>query len=140
MQRGTAQRRAILQALEDAPGPLTAQELHDRAREDVRGIGLATVYRNLGELERDGQVVAVHLPRDATRFEPAGRGHHHHFRCVRCDTVFELEGGCPLSLLEDVTLPGGLRVTGHELVLFGVCASCASRPVGRGDTPARETT
>ena len=70
MQRGTAQRRAILQALEDAPGPLTAQELHDRAREEVEGIGLATVYRNLGELERDGQVVAVHLPRDATRYDP----------------------------------------------------------------------
>ena len=124
MQRGTAQRRAIQQALADAPGPLTAQELHDRARARLDGLGLATVYRNLNELEREGEVVPVHLPGDATRYEPAGRGHHHHFRCIRCDTVFELEVGCPLSLLEDVTLPGGMRVTGHELVLFGVCASC----------------
>lgn len=125
MQRGTEQRKAIQQALAEAPGPLTAQELHDRARASVGGLGLATVYRNLNDLERGGEVVAVHLPGDATRYEPSGRGHHHHFRCVRCATVFELEVGCPLSLLENVTLPGGLRVTGHELVLFGVCASCS---------------
>lgn len=124
MQRGTVQRRAILRALEEAPGPLTAQELHERAQARVDGIGLATVYRNLSELERGGAVVAVHLPSDATRYEPAGRGHHHHFRCVRCDTVFELEVACPLAVLEDVTLPGGLTVTGHELVLFGVCERC----------------
>ena len=128
MQRGTAQRRAIQEALADAPGPLTAQELHDRARARLDGLGLATVYRNLNELEREGVVVPVHLPGDATRYEPAGRGHHHHFRCLRCDTVFELEVGCPLSLLENVTLPGGMRVTGHELVLFGVCASCGDAP------------
>lgn len=131
MQRGTAQRRAILQALEEAPGPLTAQELHDHARTSVGGLGLATVYRNLNELERGGQVVTVHLPGDTTRYEPAGRGHHHHFRCLRCDTVFELELGCPLSMLEDVTLPGGLRVTGHELVLFGVCDACGKQGAGK---------
>jgi Fur family transcriptional regulator, ferric uptake regulator len=130
MQRGTAQRRAILEALHEAPGPLTAQELHGRAREAVEGLGLATVYRNLNELERSGQVVSVHLPGDATRYEPSGRGHHHHFRCVRCDTVFELDVGCPLALLEDVTLPGGLQVTGHELVLFGLCRECAKASGG----------
>lgn len=124
MQRGTAQRRAILEALEEAPGPLTAQELHSRAQARVGGLGLATVYRNLSDLERCGDVVSVHLPSDATRYEPAGRGHHHHFRCVRCDTVFELEVACPLAVLEDVTLPGGLTVTGHELVLFGLCGAC----------------
>lgn len=132
MQRGTTQRRAILRALEEAPGPLTAQELHARAQARADGLGLATVYRNLSELERRGRVVAVHLPSDATRYEPAGRGHHHHFRCVRCDTVFELEAACPLAMLEDVTLPGGLKVTGHELVLFGLCERCAqeSPPAG----------
>ncbi len=124
MQRGTAQRRAIVRSLEDAPGPLTAQELHDRARQGLEGLGLATVYRNLAELEKEGEIVSVQLPGDATRYEPAGRGHHHHFRCVRCHTVFELDLGCPLTMLEDVTLPGGMRVTGHELVLFGVCEAC----------------
>ncbi|MFA5594049.1 MAG: transcriptional repressor [Trueperaceae bacterium] len=125
MSRRTEQREAILHTLAEAEGPLTAQEVHDRARAVHPTIGLATVYRNLSSLEQDGAVVAVHLPQDATRYETAGRGHHHHFRCVKCQTVFEIEGSCPVALLEGATLPGGLTVLGHELVFFGKCASCA---------------
>ncbi|MFA5550337.1 MAG: transcriptional repressor [Trueperaceae bacterium] len=125
MSRRTEQREAILEALVGAAGPLTAQEVHDRARELHPTIGLATVYRNLASLEAEGDIVAVHLPQDATRYETAGRGHHHHFRCVECQTVLELEGTCPVAILEGVTLPGGLTVSGHELVLFGTCAPCS---------------
>jgi len=123
--RRTEQRAAILETLATAEGPLTAQEVHDRARELHPTIGLATVYRNLASLEADGAVAAVHLPQDATRYETAGRGHHHHFRCVQCHAVFELEGACPVAILEGATLPGGLTVLGHELVFFGKCATCA---------------
>src|SRR5690606_36091951 len=84
MSRRTAQREAIMSALADAEGPLTAQEVHERARGRLNGLGLATVYRNLGQLEEGGDVVSVHLPQDAARYELSGRGHHHHFRCVRC--------------------------------------------------------
>lgn len=124
MSRRTEQREAILRTLAGAEGPLTAQEVHARAKEVHPTIGLATVYRNLATLESDGAIVAVHLPQDATRYETAGRGHHHHFRCVKCHTVFEIEGACPVAILEGATLPGGLTVMGHELVFFGRCASC----------------
>ncbi len=127
MSRRTDQREAIVEALMSADGPLTAQEVHDRAKAFIPTIGLATVYRNLNNLEAQGDVVTVHLPQDATRYEPAGRGHHHHFRCIRCQTVFELDEGCPVALLEGATLPGGLTVLGHELVFFGRCASCSQQ-------------
>lgn len=125
MVRRTHQRRAILRALHAAPGPLTPQEVHERAQEDAGGLGLATVYRNLGRLERSGDVVQVHLPDDATRYEPAGRGHHHHFRCRFCDRVYELDTDCPVSVLEGVTLPGGYQVEDHALTLYGRCPRCA---------------
>ena len=88
-------------------------------------MGLATVYRNLNALEAQGEVIPVHLPNDTTRFEPAGRGHHHHFRCESCEQVFELEAKCPVAVLEGVTLPGGYKVEHHELTLYGVCPTCA---------------
>lgn len=127
MKRQTSQRRAIMSALETAPGPLTPQEVLELASEDQRTLGLATVYRNLGSLEEAGEVVAVHLPGDTTRYEPAGRGHHHHFRCERCDGVFELTTSCPVAIPEGVTLPGGYRVYHHELTLYGVCPACQAR-------------
>src|SRR5690606_36399649 len=100
MSRRTDQREAILRTLAEAEGPLTAQEVHERARSLHPTIGLATVYRNLTSLESSGSIVAVHLPQDATRYETAGRGHHHHFRCVKCQSVFQIEGSCPVAMLE----------------------------------------
>ena len=129
--RQTAQRRAILRALDEARGPLTPQEVLDRATEHAGGLGLATVYRNLSALAEHGDVVAVHLPNESTRYERAGRGHHHHFRCERCGQVFELHATCPVAVLEGVTLPGGFEVRDHALTLYGLCPDC------RGGAPAR---
>jgi Fur family transcriptional regulator, ferric uptake regulator len=128
MQRNTNQRRAILNALQTAPGPLTPQEVLERAQDDSEHLGLATVYRNLNALSEQGDIIAVHLPNDVPRYEMAGRGHHHHFRCETCGKVFELEGSCPVAVLEGVTLPGGFKVQGHELTLYGVCSRCQARP------------
>lgn len=124
MKRQTAQRRAILNVLEHAPGPLTPQEVLDAARMAQAGLGLATVYRNLSTLEAAGEVIPVHLPGESARFEVAGRGHHHHFRCEQCRAVFELNATCPVAVLEGVTLPGGFAVKHHDLTLYGLCPSC----------------
>ena len=122
--RQTSQRRAILRALDEAPGPLTPQEVLERATLHHPQLGLATVYRNLASLTEHGDVTAVHLPNDTTRYEPGGRGHHHHFRCERCGRVFELNATCPVAMLQGVTLPGGFEVRDHALTLYGLCPDC----------------
>jgi Fur family ferric uptake transcriptional regulator len=122
--RQTVQRRAILQALDEASGPLTPSEVLERAAHHHNALGLATVYRNLNALEAHGEVVAVHLPNESTRFELAGRGHHHHFRCEACGRVFELHATCPVAVLQGVTLPGGFEVRDHALTLYGLCPDC----------------
>ena len=76
----------------------------------------------------NGDVVTVHLPNESTRYERAGRGHHHHFRCERCGQVFELRATCPVAVLEGVTLPGGFEVRGHALTLYGLCPECRAAP------------
>lgn len=124
MKRTTSQRVAIVNALANAAGPLTPQEVLEQASKEQKGLGLATVYRNLSALEASGAVALVHLPNDSTRYEPAGRGHHHHFRCEACEQVFELEAKCPVSVLEGVTLPGGYKVQNHDLTLYGLCPGC----------------
>ena len=72
----TSQRRAILRALEEAPGPLTPQEVFQSASRHHPGLGLATVYRNLGALAERGAVSTVHLPNETTtRYEPRRASH-----------------------------------------------------------------
>ncbi|TVP75229.1 MAG: transcriptional repressor [Gemmatimonadales bacterium] len=123
MQRDTRQRKAIRRALVDAGHPLSPQELHDAASEDVPGLGIATVYRNLKALGEAGFLETVELPGEPPRYEVAGKGHHHHFHCRSCDRVFEVDG-CPGNL--DRITPPGFRLEDHEFVLYGRCESCAA--------------
>lgn len=93
------------------------------AGHEIIGLGIATVYRNIKLLKEDGRIVSVELPGEEPRYEPEGRGHHHHFRCTSCERTFDLEG-CPVGIPEGTTLPGGYKVEAHSLTLYGRCATC----------------
>lgn len=132
MRRRTRQRRTIAQVLAGAPGPLTPREVLEQAGRVLPGLGVATVYRNLAVLEEEGEIRSVHLPGEHARYESTGRGHHHHFRCRSCAMVFDLDARCPVAVLEGATLPGGFRVNGHDLTLYGTCPDCAERDEATG--------
>ncbi|MEX1256709.1 MAG: transcriptional repressor [Gemmatimonadota bacterium] len=123
IQRETRQRRAIRKTFEEAGHPLSPKELLDAARSHVGGLGIATIYRNLKSLQDDGWIVPVDLPGEPSRYEIAGKGHHHHFHCRSCDRVYEVDG-CPGNL-RSVT-PDGFRLESHEFVLYGLCEACAA--------------
>ena len=125
VQRDTAQRRAIRRALEEAGRPLGAIEVLEASKAHAPGLGIATVYRNIKSLLEGGEVSAVELPGEPPRYEAAGKGHHHHFRCERCQRVYELAIVCSSNLRR--ALPKGFRMTAHEVLVHGVCAACAGR-------------
>lgn len=120
--RKTRQREALQAAFEGADRPLSVGELLDAAAKRVEGLGIATVYRNVRSLLDEGWIVAVEMQGDATRYERAGKGHHHHFQCERCDRVFDLSG-CFDNVRK--LAPPKFRVKEHALTLYGVCANCA---------------
>ncbi|MEM7165546.1 MAG: transcriptional repressor [Planctomycetota bacterium] len=119
----TAQRQAIENAINAASGPLSPAEVLQAARVEVSSLSLATVYRTLKRMVTDGQLSTVDLPGQTPRYERAliAREHHHHFWCVNCDSVFDLEG-CVEGLKK--LLPSGFRMTSHEITLHGQCQSC----------------
>lgn len=123
MERKTKQRTAIMDAFTRADRPLSPDEVHKAAGKELAGLGKATVYRTIRKMVEESQLAEVALPGEASRYELAGKKHHHHFHCRKCDRVFELHG-CPGGLKRLV--PKGFRVQSHELILTGHCASCAS--------------
>jgi Fur family ferric uptake transcriptional regulator len=122
-ERHTRQRAAIRRALEREARPLSPAELLAAARREVPGLGVATVYRAVKALVEEGTAVAVELPGEPARYERTPAGHHHHFRCRRCERVFEVPG-CARGIAG--LAPAGFEVDGHELVLYGRCAPCAA--------------
>lgn len=122
MERNTRQRSAIREAITQADRPLLPQEVLDAAQQVVPGLGLATVYRNLKGLVEEGELQAVNLPGENTRFERAGHQHHHHFQCRQCQRVFDVHA-CPGDLSR--LAPQGFTVEDHDLTLYGRCKECA---------------
>jgi Fur family ferric uptake transcriptional regulator len=121
MERATRQNTAIRQAIAAAGRPLSPTEVLEAAREQVAGLGLATVYRNLKALVDSHVVQVVTLPGETARYEIAHRGHHHHFRCDGCQKVFDVHE-CPGDL--SGLAPPGFQVERHEITLYGRCSHC----------------
>lgn len=128
MERSTRQRDAIRQALLQAGRPLLPTEILAAAQLEVPALGIATVYRNLKQLQEAGEVQSVDLPGEAPRFEPAGPHHHHHFSCTACQRVFDVHA-CPGDMQK--LAPAGFTVERHELTLYGRCDECARPPQAR---------
>lgn len=126
--RNTRQRTAIRDAIAKAGAPVSPREILDLAGEDAEGLGLATVYRTLKLLVEAKEVQPVDLPGQSTRYEIAGKAHHHHFHCNQCERVFELEGCC--GHFEDLT-PRGFELESHDVTLFGRCKDCLGKPSGK---------
>ncbi len=130
MARRTAQRAAIRQVMEETPRALSPTEILQAAQLFVPRLGLTTVYRTVNALVEEGWLACVDLPGEASRYELAGRPHHHHFRCRCCDGVFGIDGCVPGI---EGSAPEGFTVQGHAVVLYGECAQC-----GQQAAPARE--
>ena len=123
IERATKQKRAIRSAFESEGRPLSTTEAFEAAQALIEGLGIATVYRSIKSLLDDGWLTPIDVPGKGILYEVAGKEHHHHFSCTTCHRVFELDG-CADDVL--VPLPRGFKATGHDLTIFGRCATCAA--------------
>ena len=119
--RNTQQRREILEVFERNNRPLASEEVLQLAQQKMSGLGIATVYRTIKALTDEGWLVPVEVPGAPPRYEVRGKAHHHHFHCLKCGKLFELEG-CLERLGE--LIPGSFRVVDHVVLIYGYCAHC----------------
>ncbi|MEJ2108494.1 MAG: transcriptional repressor [Acidobacteriota bacterium] len=121
MKRKTNQRNAIQNVFKRIDRPLSIHEILEEGRCTVETLNQATVYRNLKILVEDGWLKKISTPEKVTLYERSGKQHHHHFQCRSCDRLFEIDG-CAFN--EKSATPPGFITEGHEVYLYGICASC----------------
>lgn len=124
MERKTKQRRIIQEVFKKEARPLNPSEVHTLARQQLPTIGIATVYRTIRDLEREGKITSVDIPNKGLYYEASRTEHHHHFHCRVCQRIYEIE--CTLPT-EAQVLRNGFYVEDHEVVYHGVCAACRGR-------------
>lgn len=116
--RMTRQRREVydvLMSLRDHP---TASEVYERAKSNMPGISLATVYNCLEALVEHGAVRQVNFERESSRYCPNLTAHGH-FQDEQSGAVIDvpLKEGASLGDLLD--LPAGVQVNNIEITLTG---------------------
>lgn len=119
--RVTLQRRAIWEAFVTSGFQhLTADEVLHVARESLPELSRATVYNTLTDLVRTGILHTIPGP-GAARYDPDPDLTHHHFRCLDCDRLFDVD----LTGHEDVALTTpSFQAVRVKLLVEGYCPDC----------------
>ncbi|MGH2997313.1 MAG: Fur family transcriptional regulator [Gaiellaceae bacterium] len=121
--RLTSQRQAVLDAIGRSEGSFTVIELYDRARRAEPRLGLATVYRTVELLRRDGSVRAL-AGEGRPAYVRCHPGHHHHLVCLTCHSVEETEL-CAAPPAAELERRYGFTAETHEVDFYGTCKGCA---------------
>jgi Fe2+ or Zn2+ uptake regulation protein len=135
----TPKRLAILRLLGEEPTYVSPEEIWRRLKGDFPRIGLPTVYRNLDELAEGGVICKViHPNRQLYYFFCPNRSHHHHFICLSCRKVEDLDV-CVLQQIErEVDGKIGGTVLSHLMQVNGLCRECSAAERESGGTPEEQ--
>jgi Fur family ferric uptake transcriptional regulator len=123
--RLSTSRRLVLEALFEADGPISAEQLAEQ-----RDLDLASVYRNLETLERLGLARHVHFGHGPGLYVLVGRGEREYMFCERCRTARavgpeELDG-----VRAQIKQRFGHEARFTHFAIVGTCARCARSSPG----------
>ena len=126
--RSTRQRAAITQALSDAGGFRSAQQLHEQLRRGGDSVGLTTVYRTLQTLSEAGEIDVVRREDGEALYRRCSTGeHHHHLVCRDCGYSVEIDNDEVEKWTTAAARSHGFSDVTHDLEIFGRCSDCTSR-------------
>jgi Fur family ferric uptake transcriptional regulator len=126
MKRNTWQREAVKTALDTQDAFVSAQQLHSALREEGTGIGLATVYRALGDLAASGEADSLQSTEGEALYRACTPGqHHHHLICRQCGVAVEIEADAVERWARSVAAEHGFTQPEHVVDVFGLCPDCS---------------
>lgn len=121
--RGSKQKNAVLNAAKELASHPTAQEIFFKAKEEVMSISFGTVYRNLGVLVDDGDLITITSPGSEAHYDHNVKNHCH-IQCSICGKVRDLD--FPAVDFQGI-LPSdasGFTVDGVCVTFTGMCRYC----------------
>ena len=119
----TLRQNQLLKELRGCCDEMSGQQLYRALQDSPYAMGLATVYRNLRQLQQRGLVRCRHLPTGEALYAPVERDLHH-LTCVDCGKTLPIQH-CPLH---NLNIPQeqshNFQLIFHTLEFFGHCESC----------------
>lgn len=132
--RLTAQRRTLVEELQNAEGHLDATELLHRAnRRDTR-VNRATVYRTLDMLKKQGlvdELDLMHLHGEKHYYEARTHRDHVHLACFECGRIQEFTSTMYEELKKEIQKTCGFSIEVVRLEVGGRCRECVAKGAER---------
>ena len=124
--RQTNQRKFLIDAVFQEHDHFDAAELIDRLprRGQKNYVSAATVHRTLREFVDAGLLKSFQLDGRTVYELDYGYPQHDHLYCTRCRQLFEFQSDALMELRDEVAAEQGFRVSGHRMIIQGVCRDC----------------
>ena len=127
--RITDQRQALVDYIYQRHDHFDAEDLIfniGQKRSKIR-VSRPTVYRTLNELVEAGLLRKMALGGRAVYEHDYGYPQHDHLHCTICDELIEFQITDLSKLCEAVGGEHNFQVTGHRLIVTGICERCANQ-------------
>jgi Fur family transcriptional regulator, stress-responsive regulator len=124
--RVTAQRIAVLMAVESLPGHSDAESVRNAARAVTGRLSLQSTYNVLRVLTDAALSRCTQFPGHPARYETERHDNHHHFVCRHCGGIVDTDcqvGGAPCLRS---SLPESYAVDEAAVTFWGVCPDCTA--------------
>jgi Fe2+ or Zn2+ uptake regulation protein len=119
----TSQRKAVLEALKEARGHPSAEDVYLIVKKKNPKVALGTVYQALSVLEEIGIIGAKHWAESPTRYD-LNTDPHLDIRCQDCGEVAEIPGVELANLEARIRENTSYDVKKTRLVVEGLCPGC----------------
>jgi len=140
--RLTAQRRVLIETMQEAQEHLDASSLLALARKREPGIDRATVYRTIEMLKKLGlvdELDLMHLNGEKHYYEVKTRRDHVHLACFQCGRIEEFSSLLFEQLKSEIAKQVAFEVRVTRLEVGGRCRACCGSN-GRQDEARKDET
>jgi Fur family transcriptional regulator, peroxide stress response regulator len=122
--RITPQRYAVLNVLASSSDHPSAESIHAKLIEHYPTMSLATVYKTISLLKREGEILELEFSDLGNRYDGKKPYPHPHVICTECGKIID-----PSHLnLDEITskmmVETGFKILTHRLDFYGLCPEC----------------
>lgn len=121
------QRDAMLALIKSTKCHPNALWLYDEMRKEFPNISLGTVYRNLGVLEKTGDIIRVCVSGGSEHYD-GDTSDHCHFICRVCERVLDIDVP-EAEVLNSVSERLGVLIESRSLIFSGICKDCRNNNI-----------
>lgn len=122
--RITPQRYAVLNVLAHSPDHPSAESIHAELIDHYPTMSLATVYKTINLLKREGEILELEFSDLGNRYDGKKPYPHPHVICTKCGKITDPSQVNVDAITSRMMEETGFKILTHRLDFYGICPEC----------------